>query len=377
MSPGIFVVKDSGDLVEMAERPYPSEDVLQKLLADYPSLLLGDKPNSEGLHRYVLVKREVGLPTQEGGGGRWSVDHLFLDQDGTPTLVEVKRSSNTQIRREVVGQMLDYAANAVVYWPVEKIRSEFDTNCIASGIDPEEALRPLVEEGSDPEAFWQKVKTNLDAGKVRMVFIADAIPVELQRIVEFLNEQMSSAEVLALEVKEFSGEGMKTLVSSVIGQTAAARQAKGVRQPSGKDKLYREFWSDFLPLLHERYPGWSRSQRPSATWIDLPAGRSGIHYSANFPQGRVRVELYVDPPQPGLREGMAYNKLEEHKQEIEATFGGPLSWEPLEGRKASRIAVYRDGAIERREQWPQYQHWLLENLGRFRKAIQRFVDALN
>jgi hypothetical protein len=31
-----------------------------------------------------------------------------------PTLLEVKRSSDTRIRREVVGQMLDYAANGVV-----------------------------------------------------------------------------------------------------------------------------------------------------------------------------------------------------------------------------------------------------------------------
>jgi Domain of unknown function (DUF4268) len=376
VSPGIFVVRDGGDLVEMAEQPYASENVLQKLLAEYPSLLVGDKPSSEDPRKYVLVKREAGLPSQEGGGNRWSVDHLFLDQDGTPTLVEVKRSSNTQIRREVVGQMLDYAANAVVYWPVEKIRSEFEANSLASGIDPEDALRSLLEEGGDPEAFWQKVKTSLEAGKVRLVFVTDAIPVELQRIVEFLNEQMNSAEVLALEVKEFSGEGMKTLVSRVIGQTAAARQAKGIREPSGKGKLYHEFWSDFLPHLHERYPGWSRSQRPSATWIELPAGRSGIYYAADFPKERVRVELYVDPLQPGLREGAAYRKLEEHKQEIEAAFGGPLSWEPLEGKRASRIATYRDGAIEGREQWPEYQQWLLQNLGRLRQAIQSFVDAL-
>ena len=45
-------------------------------------------------------------------GGRWLVDRLFLDQDGVPTLVEVKRSSDTRIRREVVGQLLEYAANA-------------------------------------------------------------------------------------------------------------------------------------------------------------------------------------------------------------------------------------------------------------------------
>jgi hypothetical protein len=57
------------------------------------------------------------------GGGRWSVDHLFLDQEAIPTLVEVKCSSDSRIRREVVGQMLDYAANAVVYWPIETVRS--------------------------------------------------------------------------------------------------------------------------------------------------------------------------------------------------------------------------------------------------------------
>ena len=45
--------------------------------------------------------------------------------DANPTLVEVKRSSDTRERREVVGQMLDYAANAVVYWPIETIRARF------------------------------------------------------------------------------------------------------------------------------------------------------------------------------------------------------------------------------------------------------------
>jgi hypothetical protein len=42
-----------------------------------------------------------------------------------PTLVEVKRRADTRIRREVVGQMLDYAANGVVYWPLEQLRELF------------------------------------------------------------------------------------------------------------------------------------------------------------------------------------------------------------------------------------------------------------
>jgi hypothetical protein len=55
----------------------------------------------------VLVGREAALPDDHDAAARWSVDHLFLDQDAVPTLGEVKRSSDTQIRREVVGQMLD------------------------------------------------------------------------------------------------------------------------------------------------------------------------------------------------------------------------------------------------------------------------------
>ena len=71
---------------------------------------------------WLLSKREAELASEQDGASRWSVDHLFLDQDGIPTIVEVKRSRDTRIRREVVGQMLDYAANAVVYWHVKKTR---------------------------------------------------------------------------------------------------------------------------------------------------------------------------------------------------------------------------------------------------------------
>ena len=60
----------------------------------------------------MLVAPEAGIPDAESGGDRWWIDHMFLDQKGTPTFVEVKRATDTRIRRAVVGQMLEYAANA-------------------------------------------------------------------------------------------------------------------------------------------------------------------------------------------------------------------------------------------------------------------------
>jgi hypothetical protein len=63
----------------------------------------------------VLVKREVPVAGM-------SLDHLFIDHDAVPTLVEVKRSSDTRTRREVVAQMLDYAANAAGEWDERMLR---------------------------------------------------------------------------------------------------------------------------------------------------------------------------------------------------------------------------------------------------------------
>jgi Phage terminase, small subunit len=106
--------------------------------------------------RWVLIDRESAVPDSEAAAGRWSVDHLFLDQDGVPTLVEVKRSSDTRIRREVVGQLIDYAANAVVYWPLETLRSSFDSRLEREGRDADVELAAVLEPDADPEVYGSK-----------------------------------------------------------------------------------------------------------------------------------------------------------------------------------------------------------------------------
>jgi hypothetical protein len=46
----------------------------------------------------------------DGNGSSLSADHLFIDREGIPTLVEDKRSANPESWRQVVAQMLDYAS---------------------------------------------------------------------------------------------------------------------------------------------------------------------------------------------------------------------------------------------------------------------------
>ncbi len=252
MAGRIYVLGGESKLIAMEEAPYDSETLLQKLLADHPDLLAGDQINAEEPRRWLLVSREMAVPGEQDGAGRWSLDHLFLDQDAIPTLVEVKRSSDTRIRREVIGQMLDYAANAVAYWPVEEVKARFESRCKDDGDDPDSELVGLLGEGEDISTFWQSVKTNLQAGRIRLLFIADEIPTELRRVVEFLNSQMDPAEVLAIEVKQFVGENLKTLVPRVVGQTETARQKKNVDRGESRQWEESSFFSDLSQRRGER-----------------------------------------------------------------------------------------------------------------------------
>jgi hypothetical protein len=272
---GFYILGGEQQLVPMVEEPYLREVDLQKLLAEYPPLLSGDRGGGE--RRWLLIERELSLPSDEGGAGRWSLDHLFLDNEAVPTLVEVKRSTDTRIRREVIGQLLDYAANAVTFWPPDSLRAALQQRCEEDGIAEDEAVRELTgRDDTDLDEFWAAVATNLKAGRVRLVFVADLIPSELKRVIEFLNEQMNPAEVIGVEVKQFAGGTFRTLAARMIGVTEQAREQRRVRAPRAGQREWNElaFFTELQNRLGpdavkvaRRLLAWVRSERYAVQWL--------------------------------------------------------------------------------------------------------------
>lgn len=142
--------------------------------------------------------------------------------------------------------MLDYAANGTVYWSLEQITSAFERRCEREGLDASGVLESFL--GPDSEwsegDFWQAVKTNLQAGRVRLVFVADRIPPELRRIIEFLNDQMDPAEIVGVEVPQFVGENQQALVPRVVGVTAEAERRKTVGRSRGRQWDRASFFAE-------------------------------------------------------------------------------------------------------------------------------------
>jgi hypothetical protein len=374
----IYLITAEQTLVPLAQEDYASENLLQTLLENYPSLLAGDQINPETPRRWLLVKREAAVPGEEDGAGRWSLDHLFLDQDGVPTLVEVKRSKDTRIRREVVGQMLDYAANGVKYWPIDALRSHFEQTCENAGTNPEEKVQELIGSAGNQDQFWITVKTNLQAGRIRMLFVADEIPEELRRVVEFLNEQMDPAEVLAIEIRQFSGQSLKTLVPRVIGQTSEAGDRK--RVSGGRAKRQWDEPSYFAEMEARHGPEASRIARRLVDW-----GRAKM-MRIWWGQGLQNGSFVPVLDQGGLsyQPFSVFHDGARGKPCIDINFQFCLKKPPFDDRKNRLVWLQRineipnvslsDDALERRPNFPLLALASEDAMNRFLSAMDWFVS---
>lgn len=233
MTERIYVTTAQGGVEPLKETAFAAEEELQRLIAEYPEILDGEQMRPGDPRRWLLISREKGIAEAAGGGARWALDHLLIDQDARPTLAEVKRGWNPEICRTIVGQLLEYAAHASETWTADELRETYVRSAEARGSDPQEEIATLLQSDSerDVEAFWEDVATNLAAKHLRLLFVSDRIPDELSRVVMFLNGQMPDVEVLAVEIKRFQGNTNQTLVPRVIGRIG--RRSKAIRGSAG------------------------------------------------------------------------------------------------------------------------------------------------
>ena len=246
----IWIRGQEGGLEGVQEETFGAEFHLQELIAEHPELIDGEQIRPDDARRWILVGREKGIAETSDTGVRWSLDHLIIDQNARPTLVEVKLRDNSDIHRKIVGQMLEYAAHASETWTADDLRRTFEESAVAQGHDPDKVLAELLQDKDEPDVdqFWDRVSTNLAAKRLRLLFIADRIPDRLARVVEFLNGQMRTVEVLALEIKRFRGRTGEIFVPDVIGRTA---KATGGRSVARSPRLTRE--SFLAAFEHDRH----------------------------------------------------------------------------------------------------------------------------
>ncbi|MGA2161283.1 MAG: hypothetical protein ABSG28_03655 [Methanoregula sp.] len=342
MTEPIFLKTKEGGLVPLTETQYAKEEDLQDLLADHPELIFSI---NEQMPQLLLVAQEAGIPGEEGSEDDFFIDHIFVDTDGKPTFVEVKRSTDTRIRREVIGQMFDYAAHARAYWTNDKVRMMFNDTCNKKDQNPDSVLLSFIGEDKNPDQFWENFMINLKGGNIRLIFVADTIPKRLQLIIEFLREYMKPCEVLALEVRQFLGGDQSQMI--------APRYVGGSVRIDMRDKLLKDKrdWTEdsFMEKITKDRPEvesifarkifeWAKKHTIEPVWGSGPSNGScffkmfgeskGSKWLGLWTDGNVEIRFNYLRERPPFDED---NKIREFAGKIKTLTGISVSDEQLKG----------------------------------------------
>jgi len=223
-----YVIGDGAKSTQMARIKCKNESKeLQRLLEQNYDLLPGEQIKPSDPCRWLLIRREMPVQDPNSGDNRWSIDFFFVDQKAIPTFVECKRFEDTRARREVIGQMLEYAANGHIYWTKDLLRDFAEDTAKKQDLDLDEAVRSIEPDYCEStDDFFDAVINNLQEGQIRLVFFMEEAPMELKSIVDFLNKQMERTEVLIVEARQYEHNKMRVVVPSLFGYTEEARRIK-------------------------------------------------------------------------------------------------------------------------------------------------------
>ncbi len=219
------------------------EDGLQELIEQYPQIIPGRqiRPGSNDPPRFCLLCREMPV-------GSWSLDFLLVDHHGVPTLVEAKLVENPESRRAVIGQIIEYAANAAEAWSDGKLREKASAYWSKRGKNIEEIISEFVVDEISVDSFWESVENNLAQDKIRLIVATDELRPEIRKMIEFLNSETNNLEILGLEVKCYGeSDHSFTIVPYIIGQSQINVDKKG-GGTSAKLWTYPELHDAFINL---------------------------------------------------------------------------------------------------------------------------------
>jgi hypothetical protein len=115
--------------------------------------------------------------------------------------------------------------------------------------------------------------------------------------------------------------------------------------------VLREFWTEVLRAIAAKSSLFQNISPGNRHWLGASSGVAGVGF--NFVAGKSygRAELYIDR---GEREEnkFIFDQLYGKKESIETAFGGVLTWERLDDKRASRIKCEMPGSIYDPDQWP-------------------------
>ena len=276
---------------------------------------------------------ELELQQREAAVGGYSLDILATDLNSNrPVIIENQLESTDH---DHLGKLLTYAAGfdaSVVVWLTREFRDEH-----------RQTLDWLNQRTSEETSFF-------------------GVVIELWRI-------DNSKPAPHFRMVATPNEWRKETVSMSTGQQS--------RDVSERRERYRTFFQRLLDTLREQHRFTGARKGQPQNWYNFASGNSQFTYGANFTSERqARVEVYIDSGD-GKNNVQLFERLHQHKSDIESSLGHPLDWQELEGRRACRIATTRAGTIfDDDDTLSDIHDWMVGRLLKFKEVFDPYLREL-
>ncbi len=148
---------------------------------------------------------------------------------------------------------------------------------------------------------------------------------------------------------------------------------------TNRDVLRHKFWTTLLERAKTKTELHAGVVTNHFSGIGTGAGKGGLGYIYTITQHGSKVELWISRGKGHQEENNAiFDSLKANQKEIERLFGEPLSWEPLEGKQAKRIAKYFElgGYRDDEAKWPEIQNTMIDAMVRLENALHPFIAKL-
>ena len=207
---------DGKNIKPLEKTRFDLESDLQDYLENYPQIIPLDEI-IENASELTCIGREVIVPSG-------AIDLMFIDREGLITIVETKLVKNPEIRRTVIGQLIEYAS-FVSQWK----SGDIDEVAYSYLAQKQGGERASLFVGKFTDDIKHSIEDNLQNGKMRLIIAVDELNEPLRATVTFLNSH-SNFDILLLQVSSFEeSEFKKVITSSLFGY---AQKISGTQRSS-------------------------------------------------------------------------------------------------------------------------------------------------
>lgn len=176
------------------------------------------------------------------------------------------------------------------------------------------------------------------SAKVAIWIVSDPRPEHVTAI-GWLNESgLCEFYLLKLEAVRIGLSEPAPLLTLITGPSESQRDVGESKKEYDAERYgdREAFWREVLTLSNSRSRLFSAISPTTRPYLTTSSGRKGVTFVYSIKQNSAAVELYIDTG-IAAENTIIFDALRQRSYEIERAFGGPLKWEPLDGKRACRI----------------------------------------